>query len=60
MRPLKFQFEITVSYDTAKGRVERSFTDQYRAKSFYVGKFKEGKNPKITKGKATHGNQDIQ
>ena len=39
--------EVTVFYDKRGERVGKTFTSEYEARSFYVAKFKEGKNPSL-------------
>ena len=41
--------EVWVSYNTPTGRKTKHFPDAHQAKSFYVGKFKAGNQPKIHK-----------
>lgn len=38
-----------VEYDSRGQRVSKQFTCPYQARSFYLAKFKTGKNPKVTK-----------
>ena len=40
---------VTIEYDVRSGRKERTFTEAYQAKQFYVRMFSQGKNPTIKK-----------
>jgi len=47
---------VFVEYDFHDKRVVKKCDNPYAAKSFYVRKFKDGKNPKIVKGSTNDQN----
>lgn len=44
---------VTVEYDCRGQRKTKTFDNVYAAKSFYVSKMKDGRNPKITSAQRT-------
>jgi hypothetical protein len=46
-RPMAFIYTVIVEYDCIRKRAQKTFTDPYKAKAFYVQKYKAGKNPKV-------------
>jgi hypothetical protein len=52
------QPEVTVEYDTAKGRTTKHFEDAVEAKKFFVAKSNAKKNPKVVGGKP--GDEPVQ
>jgi hypothetical protein len=38
---------VCIEYDSRSTRVTKVFSDHYKAKAFYVLKYKQGKNPKV-------------
>lgn len=44
----KPDLEIVVEYDKGTSRATKLFVCPYKSRSFYVAKFKAGRNPQIT------------
>ena len=38
---------VCIEYDSRNKRATKVFADHYKAKAFYVAKYKQGKNPKV-------------
>lgn len=38
---------VCIEYDSRSQRVTKVFSDHYKAKAFYIAKFKQGKNPRV-------------